>query len=72
MKIRNKMQREIDDNVHFNQTVLQFDCIGKPAAIDRTASEFDSANEKVKKIKRQYILENMMLTLHDIYLKHFN
>lgn len=47
-----KMQWKINNNVHFGQTVSPFDSIGKSAAIDRAASDFENANEKVKKIKR--------------------
>ena len=43
------MQRKIDENVHLGQTVSPFDRIGKSSAIDRTPSDFDNANEKVKK-----------------------
>ena len=46
------MQRKIDKNVHLGQTVSTFDTIGKSSAIDRTASGFEKASEKVKKIKR--------------------
>ena len=40
------MQREIGDNVHLGQTV------GGVSSIDRTASDFDTAREKVNKLKR--------------------
>ena len=46
------MQQEIDKIVNLGQIVSPFDSIGKSLAIDRTASEFDNANEKLKKIKR--------------------
>ena len=46
------MERKIDENVHLGQTASPFDRIGKSSAIDRTPSDFDNANEKVKKIKR--------------------
>ena len=45
------MQQKIDDNGHLSETVSLFDSIGKSAAIDRTSSDFDNTNEKVKKIK---------------------
>ena len=38
--------------MYLGQTVPPFDSIGKSSAIDRTASDFDNANEKVKKIKK--------------------
>ena len=46
------MQREIGDNVHLGQTVSAFDSAGGVSSIDRTASNFDTAGEKVKKLKR--------------------
>ena len=42
------MQREINDEIHVGQTVTPFESIGKPSAIDKTASDFDSVNQKVK------------------------
>ena len=38
--------------MYLGQTVPPFDSIGKSSAIDRTASDFDNANEKVTKIKK--------------------
>ena len=46
------MQQEIGNNVHLGQTVSAFDSIGGVSSIDRTASDFDTAREKVKKLKR--------------------
>ena len=43
------MQQEIEKNVNLGQIVSSFDSIGKSLAIDRTPSEFDNANEKLKK-----------------------
>ena len=43
------MQQKIDDNVHLGQTVSLFHSIGKSTAIDRTASDFYNAIEKVLK-----------------------
>ena len=45
------MQREIGNNVHLGQTVSAFDSIGGVSSIDRTASNFDTAREKVKKLE---------------------
>ena len=50
-KTKKKMKQKIDDNGHLSETVSPFDSIGKSAAIDRTSSDFDNTNEKVKKIK---------------------
>ena len=49
------MQQKISDNVHLGQTISPFDSIGKSAAKDRIASDFDNANEKVIKIKRMIL-----------------
>ena len=46
------MQGDIGDNVHLGQRVLVFDSVGGVSSIDRTASDFDTAREKVKKQKR--------------------
>ena len=46
------MQRKIGDDVPFGKTVLAFDSVRNVPSIDKTASDFDSAREKVKKIKR--------------------
>ena len=46
------MQRQINDNIHLGQTVTPFESLRKSSAIDRTASDFDNANQKVKKIKK--------------------
>ena len=46
------MQREIGDNVHLGQTVSIFGSVGGVPSIDRTASDFDTARGKVKKLKR--------------------
>ena len=40
------------DNVHLGQTVSAFDSVGGVSSIDRTASDFDTARQKVKKLKR--------------------
>ena len=46
------MQQKIDDNGHLSETISPFDSIGKSTAIDRTSSDFDNTNEKVKKISK--------------------
>ena len=60
------MQREIGDEVCLGSTVSLFDNIGLSSAIDRTASNYNDAKNKVKKNKRT----NITMTLPDIFLKH--
>ena len=45
------MQREIGNKVFLGQTVSPFDDIGNSSAIDRTASNYTDAKEKVGKIR---------------------
>ena len=45
------MQREISDKVFLGNTVSPLDDIGRSSAIDRTASNYNDAKEKVKKIR---------------------
>ena len=45
------MQREISDKIFLRQTVSPFDDIGNSSAIDRTASNYTDAKEKVGKIR---------------------
>ena len=45
------MQREISDKVFLRQTVSPFDDLGNSSAIDRTASNYTDAKEKVRKIR---------------------
>ena len=45
------MQREIADKVFLGNTVSPFEDIGRSSAIDRTASNYNDAKEKVQKIK---------------------
>ena len=45
------MQRKIEET-YLGKTVTSLGIIGKSKAIDRAASDFDNANEKVQKIKR--------------------
>ena len=46
------MQRETGDEVHIGESVMPFKSVGKPAAINKTASDFDNASLKVKKIRK--------------------
>ena len=45
------MQREISDKIFPGQTVSPFDDTGNLSAIDRTASNYTDAKEKVRKIR---------------------
>ena len=45
------MQREINDEVKIGNSVTPFHTVGKTPAIDKTPSDFDNANVKVKKIR---------------------
>ena len=45
------MQKDIGDDRHIGQSVTPFQSVGKSAAIDKTASDFDNANLKKKKQK---------------------
>ena len=46
------MQQEISDSVKIGSSVTPFQSVGKSPAVDKTASDFDNANLKVKKIRR--------------------
>ena len=46
------MLREISDNVKIGSSVTLFQSVGKSPAVDKTTSDFDNANLKVKKISR--------------------
>ena len=46
------MQREISDDVKIRSSVTCFQSVEKSPAVDKTASDFDNANLKVKKIRR--------------------
>ena len=46
------MQRKIGSEVKIGDSVTPFKSLGKSPAIDKTASDFDNANLKVKKIRR--------------------
>ena len=45
------MQRRIDDEVQLGSTVSPFDATGESSSVDRKASNFLNASEKVQKIK---------------------
>ena len=49
------MQREISNKVFLRNTVSPYDDAGRSSAIDRTASNYNDAKEKVKKKIRQLI-----------------
>ena len=46
------MQREISDDVKIGSSVTPFQSVGKTPPVDKTASDFDNANLKGKKIRR--------------------
>ena len=46
------MQREIGTQIDIGKTVSASDSIGHVPSIDKTASDFDSAKQKVSKLKR--------------------
>ena len=50
-----KKKKKIGDDVHIGQLVTPFQSVGKSAAIDNTASDFDDANLNVKKKNRRLI-----------------
>ena len=45
------MQREISDEVKIGNSVTPFQSVGKIPAVDKTPSDFDNANLKLKKIR---------------------
>ena len=45
------MQREIGDEIHLAAAVSPFDNVGGSSAIDKIASNYNGAKEKVKKIR---------------------
>ena len=45
------MQWEISDDVKIGSPVTSFQSVGKSPGVDKTASDFDNANLKVKKIR---------------------
>ena len=46
------MERKIDNEVQLGETVSPFDTNGHSSSVDRTASNFIFASEKVQKMKR--------------------
>ena len=46
------MQREISDDVKIGSSVTPFQSVGMSPAVDKTGSNFNNANLKVKKIRR--------------------
>ena len=46
------MQWEISDDVKIGSSVTPVQSVGKSPAIDKTVSDFENANLKVKKIRR--------------------
>ena len=46
------MQREIGNSVQLRKTISAFESVRNVPSIDRNASDFDTAREKVKKVKR--------------------
>ena len=48
------MQRDIGTQVDIGKNVSAFESIGHVPAIDKTASDFDKADTKVKKIETTY------------------
>ena len=64
------MKREINNEVHLEQTVTPVESIGKSSAIDKSASGFDSANGKVKKIKKTYKSRHMQSALCVIHTRN--
>ena len=61
------MQREIRDNAHLGQTVSVFDSVDGVSSINRTASDFDTAREKVKKLNSRYNTRYIPGTLDLVY-----
>ena len=45
------MQREISDDVKIGSSVTPFQSVGKSPAVDKTASDFDNANLKVRRLE---------------------
>ena len=46
------MQREMTDDVKIADSIIPFQSVGKSPAVDKTVSNFDNANWKVRKIRR--------------------
>ena len=46
------MQRKIGTEIELGKTISPFDSIGTSSAIDRTASNYTDADDKVRKIRK--------------------
>ena len=57
------MQRNISNKVFLGQNVSPFDNVRESDAIDRTASNYNDAKEKVQKIRNLLKQQIMMLIL---------
>ena len=55
------MQREISDKVTLGDTLNPYDDARRSSAIDRTASNYNEAKEKVQKIETLLVQADMML-----------
>ena len=60
------MQREISDDVKIGSSVTPFQYVGKSPAVDKTASDFDNVNLKVKKTRRL-----MELGIYDVDIARY-
>ena len=47
-----KRERQIGTNINLGKTVSPFGSFGNVPSIDKTASDFDKARKKVKKLKK--------------------
>ena len=50
--LNSKMQRKIGTEIELAQTVSPFDRVGTSSTIDRTASNYTDASDKVRKIRK--------------------
>ena len=63
------MQREIGDEVHIGESVTLFKSVGKSAAINKTASDFDNTSVKLIRLENLLRKKYNMLTLLVTYPK---
>ena len=63
------MQREIGDEVHIGESVTPFKSVGKSAAINKTASDFDNTSVKLIRLENLLRKKYNMLTLLVTYPK---
>ena len=61
------MQREISDKVTLGDTLNPYDDARRSSAIDRTASNYNEAKEKVQKIETLLVQADMMLIWQNKY-----